>query len=172
MTQIQNWLMIVCLCKAGKVTSSWLLGLAVYSGFLVWSTCKLALYVFLHVMNFISLFLRWWKCYSWTFISCILKCIFYTMCIKESDRKAWTSFYLVIIPSFSGIFWNFSLSFFSDLFKRGNKDFNWVYNIYVQYTCISRKASSRFWVDFFKVNFARGGVTFCIVNGFVTWKEV
>lgn len=131
MTQIQNWLMIVCLCKAGKVTSSWLLGLAVYSGFLVWSTCKLALYVFLHVMNFISLFLRWWKCYSWTFISCILKCIFYTHVYK---RKWLESSNLFLFSYHTFILWNLLKFqpefFFSDPFNRGNKDYNCIIFMY------------------------------------------
>lgn len=164
--------MFVCLGKVGKATSLWLIDFAIYSGFL-FGVHVLANRI-LHVMNSIlSLKLLFVKCENVAvehFISHLLNFVFYNMCTMymEVFGKFKPCLFRFHIPLFSEMFWNFRGFFFSVLFNWGNKVFNCIqviimYNIYPE----------RHLPDF-KLILQGGGVevTFCIVNDFVTWKEV
>lgn len=117
MTHIfKKWLVFVCLGKAGKATSLWLIDFAIYSGFL-FGVHVLANRI-LHVMNSIlSLNLLSVKCENVAvehFISHLLNFVFYNMCTMymEVFGKFNTCLFRFHIPLFSEMFWNFRGFFF------------------------------------------------------------
>lgn len=105
------------------------------------------------------LYLIFWILFFITCVQCIWRCL-------ESSNHVYLDFiYLYSLKCFE-ISEGF---FFSVLFNWGNKVFNWIqviimYNIYPE----------RHLPDFKLILQGGGGVevTFCIVNDFVTWKEV
>lgn len=119
MTHIfKKWLVFVCLGKVGKATSLWLIDLAIYSGF-VFGVHVLANRI-LHVMNSILsltlLFVRWWKCRSWTFYISSFEIFCFNNVYMEVIGKFKPRLFRFHIPLFSEIFWNFRVVFFSQCY--------------------------------------------------------